>query len=563
MLGASGLSWSEFIEGSKGSCCAMKGWAPISRIGVVFAICAALAGCGSSGDSNEDGVLRGTYLFFPDALDPGIGFTLEAATALHNSYIPLLTYAPHSGKAGTRLIPGLAKALPKIDQGGRRYTLFLRPGLEYSDGTPVRASDFRASIERLFRLNSPGSTFYTGIVGAERFARTKRGTIGGIGADDSSGKIVIHLTEPSGFFSDLLGIQFAALLPADTPAEDQTANPPPATGPYAITKVKPGRSWEYERNPAWAANGEAMPDWPDGHVDRIQLEVRSNPVAATEEVEKGKVDWMKNPPPPERYAQVRERFEGTQFREEKQISVYYFWMNTQVPPFDDVRVRRAVNYAVDPEALERIYAGTVKPTQQVLSPQLPGYEKFEPYPHNLAKAKKLIAAADPSDRQITLWSLNLVPTNEAGEYYQQVLEQLGFDVTLKQVDASNYFTVIGNSSTPDLDTGFANWLLDYPHPNDYFAPQLTGEAILPAGNTNYAMFDDPAVNAKTRQLGRRQLSPEVERGYAALDRMVMKQAPWAPFGTLILGTFVADSIDLDKLVVSPIYGQDLTSFEFK
>jgi peptide/nickel transport system substrate-binding protein len=536
---------------------------PVRCIGVLFLVCAALAGCGSGEESNGSRVLKGTYLFFPDALDPGLSFTLEGATALHNTYIPLLTYAPESGKAGTELIPGLAKELPKIDQGGRRYTLFLRPGLEYSDGTPVRASDFRFSIERLFRINSPGSTFYTKIVGAEQFAKTKKGTIAGISTDDASGKIVIRLTEPSGYFSYILGLQYGALLPPGTPAEDQTPNPPPATGPYVITKVSPGRSWEYERNPAWAANGEAMPDWPDGHVDKIKLEVRSNPVAATDEVEKGKVDWLKNPPPPERYAEVRDRFEGTQFREESQISVYYFWMNTQAPPFDDVKVRRAVNYAVDPAALERIYAGTVEATQQVLPADMPGYEKFDPYPYNLAKAKKLIAEADPSDREITLWSLNLVPTNEAGAYYQQVLETLGFDVTLKQVDASNYFTVIGNSTTPDLDTGFANWLLDYPHPNDYFAPQLTGEAILPAGNSNYAMFDDPAVNAKTRELGRRRLGPKVEREYAALDRTVMKQAPWAPFGALVLGTFVADSIDLDKLVVSPIYGQDLTSFEFK
>lgn len=541
----------------------MKCRAPISRIGVVFLICAALAGCGSSDGSNEGRVLKGAYLFFPDALDPGLSFTLEGATALHNSYIPLLTYAPESGEAGTKLIPGLAKELPKIDQGGRRYTLYLRPGLEYSDGTPVRASDFRFAVERLFRLNSPGSTFYLNIVGAEQFAKTKKGTISGISADDRSGKIVIRLTEPSGYFSYILGLQYGALLPPGTPAEDQTSNPPPATGPYVITKVKPGRSWEYERNPAWAANGEAMPDWPDGHVDKIKLEVRSNANTAVEEVEKGKVDWLKNPPPPERYAEVRERYEGTQFREEPQISVYYFWMNTQAAPFDDVRVRRAVNYAVDPKALERIYAGTLEATQQVLPQDMPGYEKFDPYPYNLAKAKKLIAEADPSDREITLWSLNLAPTDEAGEYYQQVLEKLGFDVTLKQVDASNYFTVIGNSSTPDLDTGFSNWLLDYPHPNDYFAPQLTAEGILPVGNTNYAMFDDPAVNAKTRELARKQLDPQVEREYAALDRQVMRQAPWAPFGALVLGTFVADTIDLDKLVVSPIYGQDLTSFEFK
>jgi peptide/nickel transport system substrate-binding protein len=226
-------------------------------------------------------------------------------------------------------------------------------------------------------------------------------------------------------------------------------------------------------------------------------------------------------------------------------------------------VRQAVNYAIDPAALERIYAGTLQATQQVLPPQMPGHREFELYPHDMKKAKELMVEADPADRQITIWTDNIPPHNEAGEYFEQVLKKLGFDVTLKIVDASTYFTLIGNTKTPGLDAGWGNWLLDYPHPNDYFQPQLTGESIAPIGNTNWAMFDDPAVNRKTAELAVQQLGPKQEREYAALDREVMKQAPWAPFGTFTLGTFVSDEIDLDKVIVSPIFGQDLTSFEFK
>jgi len=533
-------------------------------MGVLLA-CAALGGCGSSSeDSSNGGTLTGTYLAFPESLDPGLSFSLEGATALQNVYIPLLTYAHGNGTAGTKLIPGLVKDLPQIDQGGRRYTLFLRPGMQYSDGTPVKASDFRFAVERLFRINSVGSTFFTGIVGAEEFAKTKKGGIPGIETDDRSGRIVIHLTQPSGTFSYVLGLTYAALLPPDTPNEDQPAAPPPATGPYVITSVHPGRSWEYARNPAWAAaNAEAMPDLPGGHVDKIKFRVQPNPDAQLNEVEQGKVDWMKNPPPPSRYAEVKRRYEGTQFREEPTISVYYFWLNTQKPPFDDVRVRQAVNYAIDPAALERIYAGTIERTQQILPSQMPGYEKFVLYPHNLAKAKELVAQAHPSDRQVTIWTNNLPPNDEAGEYFQGVLKQLGFDVKLKEINASTYFTLISNTNTPDLDAGWSNWLLDYPHPNDYFQPQLSGESILPTGNTNWAMLDVPAINAKIKQLGSEQLGPKQEAEYAALDKEVMKQAPWAPFGTLALGTFVSDRIDVEKVIVSPIFGQDLTSFELK
>lgn len=544
----------------------------VGRVGIVGILLllslAMLAGCGSSSNSSSgsggSGTLTGTYTAFPESLDPGLSFTLEGATALQNVYIPLLTYAHANGAAGTKLIPGLAKGLPRIDQGGRRYTLFLRPGLEYSDGTPVRASDFRFVVERLFRINSVGSTFFTGIVGAEQFAKTKKGGIPGIETDDRSGKIVIRLTEPSGVFKYLLGLEYVALLPPGTPNEDETAHPPPATGPYMITDVRPGRGWEYARNPAWAsADAEAMPELPSGHVDKIVFKVQTNPTTQVNEVEQGKVDWMKNPPPADLYPDVKRRFEGTQFREDPTISVYYFWMNTQRPPFDDVRVRRAVNYATDPAALERIYAGTIKRTQQVLPSQMPGYRTFELYPHDMAKARELIAQAHPADHHVTVWTNNLPPNDEAGEYFGGVLEQLGFDVTVKKISGSSYFTLISNSNTPELDAGWSNWLLDYPHPNDYFEGQLSGESILPSGNTNWANFDDPAITRKISELKRRQLGPKQEAEYAALDREVMEQAPWAPFGTLSLGTFVSDKINLDKVIVSPIYGQDLTSFEFK
>ena len=116
---------------------------------------------------------------FPDYLDPALSYTAEGWTAMYDTYIPLLTYAHASGKAGSEVIPGLAKSLPKITDGGKTYTLFLRKGLKYSDGSPVKASDFTFAVERMFKLNSGGSPFYTDIVGAEKFAETKKGGIPG------------------------------------------------------------------------------------------------------------------------------------------------------------------------------------------------------------------------------------------------------------------------------------------------------------------------------------------------------------------------------------------------
>jgi peptide/nickel transport system substrate-binding protein len=238
-------------------------------------------------------------------------------------------------------------------------------------------------------------------------------------------------------------------------------------------------------------------------------------------------------------------------------------MNTTKAPFNDLKVRQAVNYAVDTGALERIYAGQQKGTHQILPPGMPGYKKFDLYPHSMAKAKELMKEANPSDRSITIWTDDESPNDEAGAYYEDVLKKLGFNTELKVVNASDYFTVIGNLSTPNLDTGWLDWLQDYPHPNDFFQPLLAGESILQTNNGNAALIDVPKLNKKITSLGEEQLGPKQEAEYAAMDREYMELAPWVPYGTRTLSTFVSSDVNLENVIYNATFGQDLTSFEFK
>ncbi len=549
-------STGRLVARTRGRACALL------AIAAVAALALGVAGCGGSGRTTGGAsTLKVTYAAFPDYLDPSLSYTLEGWSAMWETYVPLLTYAHADGAAGTKLIPGLARSLPKIGDGGRTYTLFLRKGLRYADGTPVRASDFAATIERVLAMNSPATPFYTDIVGAERFAKTKHGRIAGIEADDRSGRIVIHLVRPRSTFANELAMLFAAPLPPGTRRTDLSGSPPPGTGPYEIVAAKPGRGWEYRRNPQWAkANGKLLPQIPSGHYGTIEVKVISNPETAVNEVEGGRIDWMEEPPPPDRFPELRRRYEGTRLLTTPQIDLYYFWMNVNQPPFDSLRVRRAVNYAIDPAALERIYAGQLRAIQQILPRAMPGHRAYAPYPHDLAKARALIAAAKPRVRKVTVWTDDYGPNKQAGEYYEGVLRELGFEPTLKIIPAANYATVIGNGTTPDLDTGWANWFMDYPHPNDYFQPQLSGASITPTADSNYSRFDDPAINRRIAKLDTEPLGPRQEAAYARLDRDVMRQAPWAPFGSLTLTTFVSAAIDLEKLVVNPVYGQDLASF---
>ena len=137
------------------------------------------AGCGgssksSSGGGNETTTSGGTsstggktfanfriaYDQGIDFLDPGLSYTVEGWGIMWNVYLPLLGYKHVNGPDGATIVPYLAQSMPTITNGGKTYAFTLRKGLKYSDGTAVKASDFKATIERDFKIDSPGVGFF-------------------------------------------------------------------------------------------------------------------------------------------------------------------------------------------------------------------------------------------------------------------------------------------------------------------------------------------------------------------------------------------------------------------
>src|ERR1700712_3560666 len=183
----------------------------LTVIGCVAALAAfGVAACGgdSSGGGGSGGDTGGdvnvSMTSFPDYIDPQLSYTVEGWETLWNVYTPLLTYKHAKGADGAKIVPGLAKDMPEISPDGKTYKLTLRPNMKYSDGTPIKASDFTYAIQRLFKADSGGSVFYEPIVGAADYADGKADKIAGITTDDATGAITIQLTEPNGTFEGLL-----------------------------------------------------------------------------------------------------------------------------------------------------------------------------------------------------------------------------------------------------------------------------------------------------------------------------------------------------------------------
>jgi peptide/nickel transport system substrate-binding protein len=495
-----------------------------------------------------------------DFLDPGLSYTVQGWSIMWNVYLPLLGYKHVNGPDGATLVPYLAQDMPTVTDGGKTYTVTLRKGLKYSDGTEVKASDFPASIERDYKIDSPGVGFFGNIVGADSFSKNpKSGHISGITADDATGKITIKLNSPQGDFNYILATEFAALVPASSPAKDTSTNPAPATGPYIIQSYKPNKSVLMVRNPNFDASMFGG-NVPGGNPDKITIDILGDPGVALTRTLQGQDDYDFYQPPNDRLAELQSKY-ADQIKVYTPANTYYYFMNTRVAPFDNLKVRQAVNFGINRQALVRIYGGLATPTENVLPPTYPQYKKLDLYPYNLAKAKQLIKDAGATGADVTVWTSDNESRRapEAAQYLQQVLKSIGLNAKLKQINAAVYWTTVGNQATK-AQIGFADWFQDYPHPLDWFDVLLNGERITQTHNNNYANFDDSAVNAKINDLKKQSgLSSKINSGWASVDRMVMEQAPWAPYiNQQGIDTFNSD-IDLSCYVFHVNYQFDFAT----
>jgi peptide/nickel transport system substrate-binding protein len=488
-----------------------------------------------------------------DYLDPGLSYTVQGWQTMWNVYLSLLGYKHVSGPDGATVVPALAKDLPQVSSDGLTYTLTLRAGLKYSNGTAVKASDFKYAIKRDFLVDSPGVGFFTNIVGADEFSKTKKGDISGITANDTTGKITIKLAKPQGDFQNILATIFAAPVPPTTPAKDQSTTPIPSTGPYQIQSYKPNRQFVLTRNP----NFKPTDDIPATNPDKMTVKIVEDDSAALQQVINGQADYDFHPIPVDRLANVQQQY-GDQLKIYTPANTYYFFMNTRLKPFDDVRVRQAVNYAIDRNALVRLYGGLATPTENILPPTYPQYKKHSFYPLNIAKAKQLIQQAGAKGASVTVWGSNRETSKKPVEYLQDVLKKIGLDAKLKIIDAAIYWTTLGNQKTK-AEIGFADWFQDYPHPLDWFDVLLNGTRITETHNNNYSNFNDPAINSKIAELKQKTtLNAAINSQWAALDAQIMKKAGWAPYVNRQFTDFFGKNIDTSCYINHVLYYFDFS-----
>jgi peptide/nickel transport system substrate-binding protein len=508
----------------------------LTRFGVLALVTAALAllaaGCGGGGKKSSSGGNAGgnegkTYPVLrviwdaPDYMDPALAYTVAAWQTNWYVYEGLLGYKHVSGAAGATLQPYLAEAMPKVSADGKKISFKLRDGLKYSDGTDVKASDFRASIERLFKVDSPGVGFFsniTGVSGSSGFAETKKGHISGIVTNDANRTIDINLDAPQGDILYILATQFASVLPASTPATDQSTKGIPATGPYMIQNYVPSRSFTIVRNPNY---NDQIPTMPTGNPDKVVGKIITDPVAAYQAVVSDKADYDFQVVPNDRLPEAQSKYKD-QLRLYTSPNTYYYALNNRIPPFNNIKARQAVQYGIDRNAIiSGVYGGLGKPTENFLPPDYPQYKKISDYTFDLAKAKQLVQASGQAGATVDVYGPNEDPSKSSTEYLANQLGKIGFKPKLHLLSHQVYFQTIGNQATK-AQAMFTDWYQDYPHPLDWFDVLLNGNRITDTHNNNPGNVDVKSVNAEIEALKKEEtITPEVNDRWAKVDRDLM------------------------------------------
>jgi peptide/nickel transport system substrate-binding protein len=469
------------------------------------------------------------------SMDPALEYEVFPPQLHGLAYDALVAFEHTGGPQGLRLVPDLALALPTPGDAGRTYAFRLRPGIRYADGRQLQASDIRRAFERLYRLSSPITTFFDGIVGATRCGPASCHLKAGVVVDDRLRTVVFHLTGPDPEFLFKLAFVFTAPVPPGTPLHELRTKPFPGTGPYRIARATPHEVVlvrnRYFHEWSYAAQ-------PQGNPDSIVWRFGGSPGAETRTIESGRADWMFDAVPSARLHEVAAKFAG-ELHLNAAPETAFLMINTRLRPFDDVRVRQALNLAIDRRRIASLYGRYTgaTPTCQVLPPGLPGYERYCPYTlhpgpagrwtaPDPSRARRLVSAAGARGARVELWGFHddaaIPPT--VIRYMASVLRRLGLRVHLAWTTHAGYHRLPPNVQRRIQLLPNA-WYADFPAPSDFFDLYIAC-----SGANNWGHFCDSTLDRTMRRAAGLEVTDPRRASalWARVDRRTVDEAAWVP-----------------------------------
>ncbi|GAA2025352.1 ABC transporter substrate-binding protein [Catenulispora yoronensis] len=478
-------------------------------------------------------------------LDPARLYTSGGGNIPSLLFRTLTTRNRLPGQEGAKPAPDLATDLGTPSDGAKTWTYHLKDGLFFEDGTPITAQDVKYGIERSFAPELPGGAPYLRdwLVDASDYQGPYKSPDGIKAIETPDAKtIIFHLRKPEGDFPLLAtATQFAPVPKAKDTGADYEKHPV-SSGPYMVASFEKKKSLQLVRNPHWSAAVDtlrfACPDkinitaGLESAVINQRLATGSgadaNAVTTDTQVGPDQLAQLNSNP------DLAKRISRGEFP-----ATTYLAFNTKVKPFDDIRVREAVSYAVNRTTVVNAAGGTAVAgaSTTFLPPQKAlGYQAYDYFPAgatgNAAKAKELLAQAGyPNGLGITLFheaddAENLGP--KIATALQEALKAAGITVTLNPVEDSGYRDLTGKpSSEPGVSLQY--WGSDWPSGAPFLIPIFDGRQIIDSGgNFNLAQLNDPAVNTEIDAINEITDPAQAQARWGALDAKLGQQALTVP-----------------------------------
>jgi peptide/nickel transport system substrate-binding protein len=492
-----------------------------------------------------------------DSLDPGVtnyqfGYMIEQATQR-----ALYAYKP----GGHGPAPDLAAGPSQISDGGKTVTVRLRGGVHFSPpvNREVTAADVKYAFERSFLpsvANGYAMTYFGRLLGVSEFRRGKRRQITGIETPNSR-ELVFRFTRPVGAVAAQ-----AMVLPISAPVPPEYARRldagktsryglhPVATGPYMVrmtaagrlTGYLPGRRIILVRNPNWKRAGDFRP----AHADEIDVREGFDPKIASRRILAGKDivsgDFLIPP-------DLIKRHDGDARLElTPSGGIAYVALNTTLPPFDRLNVRRALAAALDRTAMRAVFGGRSMGAiaTHFIPPATPGYEEaggavgppleFNRRPDgDLSLARRYLRDAGyrrgryPGGRPLLMVASNDPVDGRIAEIVQAALHRLGIKTRLRLVSTEMLGRFCGAVPTEAAVCPSAGLLKDFNDPQTLLDAPFNGDTITSVGNLNISQFNDPQINAKIHS-ATQLIDPGARRmAWAEIDRLVTSAVPAIPW----------------------------------
>jgi len=495
------------------------------------------------------GTLVVDYISDFSSLDTALCYDTQCYPWTHALYDQLVGYDTAHG-SGLNLIPDAAAAMPALSNGGKTYTFQLRHDVRFWNGRPVTAADWAYSFQRIIdpKSKAGAAAFWQGIVGAPEFVAGKARTVSGIKASGTY-TLRIDLQSPDSTFLYVLAMPFGSVVDRYTIAKYGKSYAPQhimGTGPYKFQQYNLGQKLVLVRNPHYFRPGA-------GHVDTIEADIGVSTETAFLRIQRGQADLdgdFPTPIPPAEFLNVLgDPTLSKRVSKQVQVATQYIAMNTQVKPFDNVLVRRAVNMAINKTLLVRIVNGRGAPTSTFLPPLMPGYGAFSLYAYDPAGARQLLKKAGfPNGFSTTFYSDNLSDDPRISQAIIPMLEAIGIKAQLKILPGPQWQAAVMSKGKSPIS--WTAWYQDFPDPNDWFEPIMSCASAVP-GTFNLSFYCNPKIDAFAHKLKLMSDRAARLRLYPQLDRMVMEQAPVAPVFNSVFYSLPSTALKSYKISASP------------